>query len=234
MKKVLLSAVAAVALTTATQAASPFSGFYLGGGIAYNSSKATNKATVTTPALTGTLWNKSGSASNASFLAYLGYGHMFGGGMYLGGEFNLGYDTSANFGNTQNQALGLLPANSLTISNRAKGGFSSEISARLGYVFCNKTLVYGKLGYAWHPKTTLQLKNNATGAVIASETFKRDGFILGAGVEHAMTNNWLIRGEYKYNFGRKNTRSDTNGALNFRDEVKTSGHTLMLGVAYKF
>jgi outer membrane immunogenic protein len=100
-------------------------------------------------------------------------------------------------------------------------------------VFCNKTLVYGKFGYAWQPKMETELKDTVTNTT-AKKSYSRNGLVLGAGVEHALTNNWLVRGEYKYNFGTKSKNENLNFAFPHKNEVKTSAHTLTLGVAYKF
>jgi outer membrane immunogenic protein len=80
------------------------------------------------------------------------------------------------------------------------------IAARAG-ITLDRTLIYGKGGWAWG-----SLKNNNTnfccgvGATTTSSNFggTLDGFLVGAGIEHALTRNWTVKLEYDYiGFGSK-------------------------------
>ena len=57
------------------------------------------------------------------------------------------------------------------------------------------------------------------------------GWTAGAGIDYAMTDNVILRAEYRYtDFGHKNYDFDND--LNVRDKFKTN--EVRLGVAYKF
>lgn len=61
------------------------------------------------------------------------------------------------------------------------------VGARLGYVFNDKVMVYGKGGYANY--RNIDFRNRATAL---------DGFRVGGGVEYALTKNLYTKVEYRY------------------------------------
>ena len=94
--------------------------------------------------------------------------------------------------------------NSFSTSTRNNDDFT--IAARAGIAF-DRTLIYGKGGWAWG-----QFKFNSTNiccGVAATTTTSNfsgtlDGFLVGAGIEHALTRNWTVKFEYNFiGFGAK-------------------------------
>jgi outer membrane immunogenic protein len=81
------------------------------------------------------------------------------------------------------------------------------IAARAGITF-DRTLIYGKGGWAWG-----QFKSDSSGICCSAGNFNTstftqsgtlDGFLVGAGIEHALTRNWTVKFEYDYiAFGSK-------------------------------
>jgi outer membrane immunogenic protein len=80
------------------------------------------------------------------------------------------------------------------------------IAARVGYAI-DRTLIYAKGGWAWG-----SLRQNnfgfccSVGSPIDTQTSSGnlDGFMVGVGIEHALTRNWTVKLEYDYiGFGNK-------------------------------
>jgi outer membrane immunogenic protein len=77
----------------------------------------------------------------------------------------------------------------------------SSLRARLGYLVLPNLLAYGTVGGAWG-KIDYAASNFAPGApaYATSTAFSntQGGWVAGAGLEWAITPNWLLRGEYLY------------------------------------
>lgn len=76
------------------------------------------------------------------------------------------------------------------------------LAARFGYAL-DHWLFYGKAGGGWVGNNGLTLTNVKTGASISGSN-NNDGWLLGAGVEWAVTSNWTIKAEYDF-FGLSNS-----------------------------
>ena len=103
--------------------------------------------------------------------------------------------------------------------NHTDTDFIGVLGGRLGYTW-DRLLLYGKAGGAWaHDKysvisnTTFTVGNGspppvtvASGTVVDAATVNRFGYMLGAGVEYALTPQWSVKAEYEYlDFGRQRT-----------------------------
>lgn len=104
------------------------------------------------------------------------------------------------------------------------------VRARLGYAY-DRWLPYLAGGVAFaRGKDTFY--SNIAGNTIDSVdiTTNRVGFTAGAGVDYAVTDNILLRTEYRYNhYGKK-----TDTAEIYTVERKYSSSNVRLGIAYKF
>ena len=126
---------------------------------------------------------------------------------------------------------------------------SGSVRARLGYA-ADRFLPYLTGGLAWANQKhtlgcdadTVPLTNGCENRVGGQqfETSKSKtsvGWVVGAGAEYALTDNWVLRGEYLYTDLGKNkvTLTDPNypNALHDR-EFETKFSTVRLGVSYKF
>jgi len=82
-----------------------------------------------------------------------------------------------------------------------------------------------------------KIDSNAKFSNVAGTTYSKvsgdktlTGYTLGAGVDYAMTDNIILRAEYRYtDFGDKDF-----GNANFKYNVDYKTNDLRLGVAYKF
>jgi opacity protein-like surface antigen len=207
MRKILLSVLALSASLSSTQAA-PFKGLYVGAGAGYTKAKFDSSVKIGRLKI-----EKDKSASGLILDTFLGYGHAWSSGIYLGGELGLGYETERmNIKYNNNARLSLKP------------GMVVSISGRFGFVINNSTLLYTRFGFQGH-QSSVEAK-----AFGNTKKFRRGGILLGLGGEHYLNNNVFIRGEYKYNTGSIYTYKFNNVKFRFR----TPTHTFLLGVGYKF
>lgn len=94
-----------------------------------------------------------------------------------------------------------------------------SLRGRLGYAW-DRTLLFGTAGIAFaHGEATVDL-------VGVNDDVSFTGWTAGLGAEHAFTDNWLGRAEYRYyDFGTEDIT---------RGEVDLTMHTVSVGIAYKF
>jgi len=92
----------------------------------------------------------------------------------------------------------------------------------------------GRVGYAWDRTLFFTTAGIAAagGKVDVPAIGKKDdiliGWTAGGGVEHAVTDNILVRGEYRYSdFGKKDFGSGIG-------ELEATQHKVILGASYKF
>jgi outer membrane immunogenic protein len=74
------------------------------------------------------------------------------------------------------------------------------IAARVGMAF-DRTLIYGKGGWAWghYNVNTFDTCCGPTATTTTtSSSGTLDGFLVGVGIEHALTHNWTVKLEYDY------------------------------------
>ena len=101
--------------------------------------------------------------------------------------------------------------------NQNNTDFIGVLGGRVGYAF-DRLLLYGKAGGAWanaqdfvFSNTTFSVGNGspapatvAAGSLVDAATVNRFGFMLGAGVEYALTPQLSVKAEYEYlDFGRQ-------------------------------
>jgi outer membrane immunogenic protein len=114
--------------------------------------------------------------------------------------------------------------------------FLASATARLGYVFGERWLVYARGGAAWtHEKIDDAFVNPAGRASDPSADLYRTGWTAGAGVEWAFASHWSANVEYNYyDFGQKGVL--LTGPLNTVsvNSLKDAIHTATVGVNYHF
>jgi outer membrane immunogenic protein len=99
------------------------------------------------------------------------------------------------------------PNNSSSFNGTTSNNNDFTIAARAGITF-DRTLIYGKGGWAWGAFKTSSIDvccgvgTSTTTTTAMSGTL--DGFLVGAGIEHALTRNWTVKFEYNFiAFGAK-------------------------------
>ncbi len=178
--KRILSSVAAVALTAgfATAAsAEPFNGPYVGVQAGWSQDDV---GTPSTPAGDVTFDRSQDSVSGGLFM---GYDYKISPRVVVGAEagVQVAADDSIvrDFGSTR---VTMDPERSL------------DLTARAGYLVNDDTLLYARGGY-----TNARVKTSIEdSAGIRSASTNRDGWLVGGGAEHALSDNVSARLEYRY------------------------------------
>jgi len=123
---------------------------------------------------------------------------------------------------------GLL-GDTLSVHAKASLDWLGTTRGRVGFVVTpdNRLMIYGTGGVAYGGgSTNFSVFDASTGAFWSGNpSSSRVGWVAGAGVEYALTNNWTIRGEYLYaDLGSSNFTSVGNAAAaTFFPGVYTSG-----------
>lgn len=212
----LFGATAVVALSTAPAfAKSVFDGGYIGAAAGYSWLKPNGDT-----AITGAATQKvDRTVDGLTGAVFLGYGQTIDT-VYIGIEGEIGYsdlDKSSTIG-----------------SNRYDfdAGASMGISLRAGLLATPDTLVYGRLGWQ---RTDLDVSGrlaSVTGTPTMDENEHLNGWRIGAGVEHALTDNILARLEYNY------TDYESYKVAYGQNVASTNAepheNTVRVGVAYRF
>lgn len=118
--------------------------------------------------------------------------------------------------------------------NQNNTDFVGVLGGRFGYAV-DRLLLYGKAGGAWantqysvFSNTTFTVGNGSPapvtvtpGTMVDAATVNRFGYMLGAGVEYALTPQWSVKAEYeRLDFGRQRTTlAPTTAAVSPFDEV---------------
>ncbi len=109
--------------------------------------------------------------------------------------------------------------------------WQANIRLRVGYLLSENTLAYLTGGFSWLRGT---LKDMTTGTSF-SET--HPGYVIGGGIEHAITENIHLRGEYLFSsykdktYGRYCDTCDI--AVDVREKMD-SFHTFRVGITWNF
>lgn len=151
------------------------------------------------------------------------------GGLYAGYNFDagnniiLGADTDFVWGDVKGTD------SKDGVKYRVKQKWVGSTRLRAGYAV-DRFLPYIAGGVAYG-KVDSSVRNDA-GVTAFSKDKTRAGWTLGAGVDYAMTDNVLLRMEYRYtDFGKKTyyiSNADTNA------RIKYNSNDFRVGVAYKF
>jgi outer membrane immunogenic protein len=105
----------------------------------------------------------------------------------------------------------------------------ATLAGRLGVTF-DQILVYGKFGAAWlDSSATMTATRLATTTTIATDDTDT-GWMVGLGVEYALTRNWSAKVEYNFlDFG-----NDRSGGSGFTIDRDLNMHLVKLGINYRF
>ena len=169
--------------------APPFSwtGFYLGGNI-------------------GAAWGQRNVTDTVFGLPFTqtSNGRFIGGGQvgfnYQVNNFVFGVEGDADWvSHNSNNGVGVVvPGIVGPLQVTSNNTWISTIAARFG-IAVDHWLFYGKAGGGWVGNSNFTVTNTVTGASITGTNSRTaSGFLVGGGVEYAVTNNWTIKAEYDY------------------------------------
>ncbi|MGQ5702444.1 outer membrane protein [Sandaracinobacteroides sp. A072] len=186
-------------------AAEPFNGPYIGAELGWQQNKMGTKARLGAP-----VYDVKDKDDAFAYGAVLGYDAKVGSGFVLGAEASV----SGNDGTVRG------PAGLSYDTGRTLG-----LAARAGVLAGPETLVYGRGGWV---NTRFTVED-----AVGSRSSNRDGWTLGGGVEHMLTQNVSLKGEYRYSeyksFPARTLDVATNDAT-----ASPSRHQLMAGVNVRF
>jgi outer membrane immunogenic protein len=175
-------------------------------------------------------------------------GSMNGTGAIAGGQAGCNYQDG-------NWVLGLegeafwsgMKASSNSISGDSVGGFTTSnltmtnnndftIAARAGMAF-DRTLVYGKAGWAWGNFKATESSSNVDVSTISQSGYL-NGFLVGLGIEHALTQNWTVKLEYDFiGFGVKNFTNSfciAGDCIPVSNQISSNKQVFKVGANYLF
>lgn len=213
---------------------------------------------------TGSKWaanvKTDGGKAAGLFGLFAGYGALVGSGMYVGGEIYGGIDTT-NFKPYDSNSSGIGYA---LWQTKVERKYYYGLAARFGVMATPSTLIYLRLAAESGKWKATVTPNGATvdaaqaefaaaggiagqfGDVAASKktvTTNKTGiqFAPGAGVEVYVNKNLFVRAEYSYLFGPKITMTSDASAFGesfsgktVTHHLKTSQHSMKVGIGYKF
>lgn len=99
------------------------------------------------------------------------------------------------------------------------------VRGRVGFV-SDRTLIYATAGYAWADVET----KFATPGLAVSGNDTLDGYVVGGGVEYALTDNWSTKLEYQY----VDLESTRFGIGSTGTNIDPDFHTVRVGLNYRF
>lgn len=153
------------------------------------------------------------------------------GGVYAGYNYQfqnnvvLGIDADLNFSGIDNS---FAPFNDQHVAN-AEVNWTGAVRGRLGYAIDRfMPYVAGGLSVAQYE---FDVDHNGHGNMDFEEKHTLTGWNVGVGVDYAVTDNLLLRAEYRYSdFGSK----DFNNSWSGDADIDLATNDVRLGIAYKF
>jgi outer membrane immunogenic protein len=120
----------------------------------------------------------------------------------------------------------------VAVNGSLRNDWFATLAGRFGFA-TNAMLLYAKAGGAW---TRYKWDFAAPAGGTASASENRAGWMVGVGVEHALTGAVSARIEYNYmNFGhRTETLSTTGGLVALPTQVRLDAHVVKLGFNHRF
>lgn len=188
--------------------ASSWTGFYVGGdlGGAWSSNSGTFNPLPSAVAFGA--FPATGKDGGSSFLGgfHAGYNYQFAPAWVAGLEGDWSW-TKAKGSFSQvwvNPGTGPTPGTNITLSSQLD--WMASVRGRLGYLVTPNVLAYATGGAAWAKIQYAGSSSCSAGfgllcagyTTSATPSSTEPGYVLGGGLEWALTNNWLVRAEYLY------------------------------------
>jgi outer membrane immunogenic protein len=106
------------------------------------------------------------------------------------------------------------------------------LAGRVGFTF-DRTLIYAKAGVAWADETFSHTGGSNTVRFFTGDN-TATGWLIGAGLEYAMDQNWSVKAEYDYiDFGDERVSLSEPGRTAVFD-IDQDVHMLKIGLNYRF
>lgn len=124
------------------------------------------------------------------------------------------------------------------INDTASNGFGTvstdidlfgTVRGRLGFV-ADRMLIYATAGYAW---ANVDVDLGVPGTTFTSSD-TLNGYVVGGGIEYALSNNWSVKAEYNYVDLESVNVVGFDGGDRFATHVDPDFHAVRLGLNYRF
>ena len=208
-----------------------WTGFYVGGNVGWNWTEST--AVDTGPGVFGQVF-PIGDTTTIQRNGFMGGAQA--GYNYQMGQFMIGVEADFDWSAANKKQSGALPG--LTFDINFKNNYVSTFGARFGYAM-DRVLLYAKAGGAY---TQDDFDLSASDGSTFNGRFDRWGWMIGAGVEYAILNNWTLKAEYNYlDFGTKSETLTPNATDLVTGTItddprdnKLHAHVVKIGFNYLF
>jgi outer membrane immunogenic protein len=175
---------------------------------------------------------------------YIGTSWRVGSSWLAGVEADLGLTNSSKTVNgipgTVGGIPGLTAAAAANDSVTVKKTWDASFRGRFGYYVTPQTVIYGTGGFALqHIEATVNCTAaGACGLAVAPFTASNSktllGWTLGAGVEVALTDRIVVRGEYRYaDYGSFTSTYGTAANIAVTSDIDLRTHTALLGIGFR-
>jgi outer membrane immunogenic protein len=253
MKKLVLAGVAVLALASARPAAAAdipvpayqpqpaivlfsWTGFYI---CAHGGGGWGRKETTTAPYLFGAALIAPAPAT-IDVSGWLAGGQI--GANYQVGAWVFGAEAQASWANLAGSSVCTGTSTTAGVVTPVSGTCNVKVNAlgtiagRVGWAW-DRLLVYGKGGVAWtNDKYNWESATVLQPSLAANET--RWGWMVGAGIEYALAQNWSVKVEYNYlDFGTKRIFFTSTGLVPqppFDEDIRQKIQVVKVGLNYKF
>lgn len=191
-----------------------WTGIYVGGDIGYG--WGTDKSSTLIPAP---------DFASSTPQGVVGGGHI--GYNYQVSQFVLGIEGDVLGTNFRNNSLGVPSGTTYAVSLPIE----ASVRGRVGYAW-DRVLFYATGGVAFGNINNSYFGGLLTPGTTFSRSTTKTGYTVGGGIEYALSNNWSVRGEYRYtDFGRK---GDVIFGTGYLPTHRVIENKVTLGVSYKF
>lgn len=203
--------VAAPAIVPVPSYSTRFAGGYVGGGLGY-AFRGDDKVGIIGPAGTVT----AGDMRLKGALAEVHAGYRWQPGVIV-----WGLELGAEGGNVEADASGFGQNSDTELK------YAVTLRSSLGYTLNDDTLLYGFAGVS-----RAKFDYSISGVPMnLDQRVSRTGYVVGLGVERALSEKWSLRGEYQYsNYGKERLTD----AAGFQTNVTPKYHSVRVGVNYSF
>ena len=247
----MTGALSIAALSTPALAETGPGGFYAGATLGYQTTDMDWKTDRTlepngNPIAPFSDTTESLDDSDASYGLFTGYNWVVGQGKWvLGAEFSAVKSDASDEIRNRIPGLGDPNSNPTSFSEVETDDLALGLSLRGGYMLHDNTMVYSSLGVSQLEVETTSTCPADTNVCNPSDGFQRfsddermNGWALGIGAEHFLSDNLVLRAEYRYadygDFDFTAIPAQSGSSFGADATIEVVRQTLELGAAYKF
>lgn len=215
-----------------------WTGFYIGGEVGGGWVSQTTTIVTQSSATPGFPVGYSNTRSLSGFLGGINAGYN-----YQINQFVVGLDGDYTWADVTGSSSNVSPTTGDVATHSDRMDWVATVTGRLGVVFNNNWLLYGKGGWAWaafHDNTSTFNATQTTLLDTSTASTTRDGWTAGVGIEWAFAPNWSAKVEYDYVGFEGETHAITEvsaatGAVTFPLRSTTSNLNMVKGgIDYHF